>query len=118
MKTKRSLFVLLVVFLLTNAPAFAEDKSSDSTIKAKALGYWGNPRHSYLIKSDGIMYMCPRDICTTKNRWDVKGGQLYLDATPYQILVLTDSKFVYRSLDSNPYTVSWRRLTEKEAEGR
>ena len=38
---------------------FANEKLSDSTIKKKLLGYWGNPRHSYLIKSDGVMSHVP-----------------------------------------------------------
>jgi hypothetical protein len=106
-------FLFLTVWSL-----LAVEKLSDSAIKEKVLGYWGNARHSYLIKSDGVMYMCPRDISTTTNRWDVKGGKFYLDADPHEILVLTDKKFVYRSLGAKPFTVTWARLTEKEAEGK
>jgi len=97
---------------------FGSEKLSDSAIKEKLFGYWGNARHSYLIKSDGIMYMCPRDICTTTNRWDVRNGKFYLDSEPNEIVVLTDRKFVYRSLGAKPFTVTWARLTEKEAEGK
>ena len=97
---------------------FANEKLSDSAIKEKLLGYWGNARHSYLIKSDGVMYMCPRDISTTTNRWDVKDGKFYLDSDPHEIVVLTDKKFVYRTLGAKPFTFSWTRLTEKEAEGK
>jgi hypothetical protein len=114
MKTKLVLaFLSLIVSLI-----FAGEKLSDSAIKEKILGYWGNPRHSYLIKSDGVMYMCPRDISTTTNRWEVKDGKFYLDADPHEILVLNDKKFVYRSLGAKPFTVTWARLTEKEAEGK
>lgn len=116
MKTK---FVTILAFLFViGFPALAGEKLSDAEIKEKILGYWGNARHSYLIKSDGIMYMCPRDISTTTNRWDVKGGRFYLDSAPHEILVLTDRKFVYRATGSNPFTVTWGRLTEKEAEGK
>ena len=97
---------------------FANEKLSDSAIKKKLLGYWGNARHSYLIKSDGVMYMCPRDISTTTNRWDVKDGKFYLDSDAHEIVVLTDKKFVYRTLGAKPFTFSWTRLTEKEAEGK
>ena len=97
---------------------FAGEQLSDAATRQKILGYWGNARHSYLLKSDGIMYMCPRDISTTTNRWDVKDGRLYLDSTPHDILVLTDKKFVYRATGSKPFTVTWTRLTEKEAEGK
>ncbi len=116
MKTR---FIPISAFLfVTMFSALAGEKSSDSAIKEKILGYWGNARHSYLIKSDGIMYMCPRDISTTTNRWDVKEGRFYLDSDPHEILTLTDKKFVYRSTGSNPFTVTWARLTEKEAEGK
>jgi len=62
--------------------------------------------------------MCPRDICTTTNNWDVQDGKFYLDSHPNEIVVLTARKFVYRSLESKPFTVTWSRLTEKEAEGK
>lgn len=114
MKTK-----LIPAFLfLTAWSIFAGENLPDSVIKEKVLGYWGNARHSYLIKSDGVMYMCPRDISTTTNRWDVKNGRFYLDSDPHEILILTNKKFAYRSLGTKPFTVTWSRLTEKEAEGK
>jgi hypothetical protein len=116
MKTK--VLPVLAALLLPILSTVASEKLSDSAIKEKLLGYWGNARHSYLIKSDGIMYMCPRDISTTTNRWDVKGGQFYLDSDPHEIVVLTDKKFVYRSTGPKSFTVTWARLTEKEAEGK
>lgn len=110
-------FASLIVCLIIGA-ASAGEKLSDSVIKERVLGYWGNARHSYLIKSDGIMYMCPRDISTTTNRWEVKGGKFYLDSDPHEIITLTERKFVYRSLGPKPFTVTWARLTENEAEGK
>ena len=110
--------LVLAALALSAGIVFASEKLSDSAMKEKLLGYWGNARHSYLIKSDGVMYMCPRDISTTTNRWDVKDGKFYLDSDPHEIVVLTDKKFVYRTLGAKPFTVSWTRLTEKEAEGK
>ncbi len=72
------------------------DRPSDSAIKQKLLGYWKSPRHGYLIKSDGIMYMLPRKYATTTNRWDVRGGRFYQDGAACEIVTLTDKKFVYR----------------------
>jgi hypothetical protein len=114
MKTRALL--ILAILLCRLLPAFGEGKLSDAAIKAKLLGYWGNARHAYLIKNDGVMYMCPRDISTTTNRWEVKDGKFYLDTEPHEIVALTDAKFVYRSLGSKAFTVRWKRLTEKEAE--
>jgi hypothetical protein len=115
---KIKFIAVLAASLVPVLCTFAGEKLPDAAIKEKVLGYWGNARHSYLIKSDGIMYMCPRDISTTTNRWDVKGGQFYLDSDPHEIVVLTDKKFVYRSVGAKPFTVTWARLTEKEAEGK
>jgi hypothetical protein len=114
---KIKLVIVFPVLVVAGLCAFAGEKLSDSEIKEKVLGYWGNARHSYLLKSDGIMYMCPRDISTTTNRWDVKDGKFYLDSDPHEIVVLTDKKFVYRALGAKSFTVTWARLTEKEAEG-
>ena len=114
MKTRALL--ILVILLCRLLPAFGEGKLSDAAIKAKLLGYWGNARHAYLINNDGVMYMGARDISTTANRWEVKDGKFYLDAEPHEIVALTDAKFVYRSLGSKAFTVTWKRLTEKEAE--
>jgi hypothetical protein len=117
MKIKLTSLTVLLLFGVSLS-GLAADALSDSAIKEKILGYWGNARHSYLIKSDGIMYMCPRDISTTTNRWDVRDGMFYLDGDPHKIVSLTDQQFVYRSIGAKPFTVTWKRLTEKEAEGR
>jgi hypothetical protein len=113
----KTAFVLASLSLAAGI-AFAAERLSDSAIKDKLFGYWGNARHSYLLKSDGVMYMCPRDICTTTNQWDVQDGKFYLDSHPNEIVVLTAKKFVYRSLETKPFTVTWTRLSEKEAEGK
>lgn len=108
MKTKRTLPALVVVLVITSFSAAAGDKLSDSAIKQRLLGYWQSPRHGYLIKSDGIMYMCPRKYCTTTNRWDVKGGRFYQDSRSYEIVTLTDKKFVYRDTgkkNAMPFTL-------------
>jgi hypothetical protein len=116
MKKLTGLTVLLLIGVSLNG--LAADALSDTAIKEKILGYWGNARHSYLIKSDGIMYMCPRDISTTTNRWDVKDGMFYLDGDAHKIISLTDQQFVYRSTGAKPFTVTWKRLSEQQAEGR
>jgi hypothetical protein len=91
MKTKRLLLNLLTIFGMSLL-ATAGEKLSDAAIKQKLIGYWQSPRHGYLIKSDGVMYMLGG---TTTNRWDVKGGIYYED--PFDTIVLTNKKFVVRS---------------------
>jgi hypothetical protein len=108
---------LATLLCVINSASIADDRTSDSVIKEKLLGYWGNPRHSYLFKSDGIIYMCPRSISTTTNRWHVKGGLFYWDSEPNEILVLTNKKFVFRSTGDNRTTFTYKRVTKKEAEG-
>jgi hypothetical protein len=91
--------------------------SSDAEIKHRLLGYWESPRHGYLIKSDGIIYMCPRKYCTTTNTWDVKNGTFYWDSLPNEIISLTEKKFVYREEQGYHATYTLIRITAKEAEG-
>ena len=67
------LSILLVLCSISSV--FAGDKLSDGAIKKKLLGYWESPRHAYLIKSDGIMYMCPRKFATTTDKWDGGGNK-------------------------------------------
>jgi len=89
--------VTILSLLLSMAySVMAGEKMSDPEIKQKLLGYWKSPRHGYLIKSDGVMYMLPRKYATTTNRWDVRGGRFYQDAAACEIVTLTDKKFVYR----------------------
>jgi lysozyme inhibitor LprI len=91
---------------------------SDAEIKAKLLGYWQSPRHAYLLKSDGIMYMCPTNYATTKNTWDVKGGLFYQDGQPHRIVTLNRLEFVYEPINGAGDRFPLLRTTEKEAEGR
>ena len=104
-----------VLSLLLSMTSFvmAGEKMSDPEIKQKLLGYWKSPRHGYLIKSDGIMYMLPHKDATTTNRWDVRNGKFYQDGGPYEILSLTDKKFVYRVGSS---TATLIRSTKEEAD--
>jgi hypothetical protein len=64
----KQIFAILSVIAATTCFASAGEKLSDAQIKQKLLGYWKSPRHGYLIKSDGIMYMLPRKYATTTNR--------------------------------------------------
>jgi hypothetical protein len=96
--------------------AMAGDKLSDAAIKQKLLGYWKSPRHGYLIKSDGIIYMLPRKYATTTNHWDVKNGVFYWDGIPNEIISLDDKKCVYRSRDRNPMTFTLIRSTKEEVD--
>jgi hypothetical protein len=106
---------LKIVSLLLAVTCFAQagEKMSDPEIDQKLLGYWKSPRHGYLIKSDGIMYMLPRKYATTTNRWDVRGGRFYQDGSACEIVTLTDKKFVYR--DSRD-TYILTRSTKEEAD--
>jgi hypothetical protein len=116
MKTKFTL-LLLALALLACYPALAGEKLTDDAIKQKLLGYWGNARHSYLYKADGVRYMCPVEPGVTTNKWDVKNGLYYEDGVPYQILTLTDTKFTYHSTGKDSITCKYQRQTKKEAEG-
>ena len=90
--------------------AFADDSST----KRKLLGYWKSPRHGYLIKSDGIMYMLPRPPCTTTNSWDVNGGYFYQDGERYTILAINKLQFVYQSLNSDHTVFTLTRTSDHD----
>lgn len=109
----RVFFAACVACLL--ATTFARAAESDAALRQKLLGYWGNPRHSYLIAPDGFMYMCPRDISTTKMQWEVRDGKFYLDGKPHQIVTLTAKTFAFRG---DGVTFTYKRLTQQQAEGR
>lgn len=108
--------VAVPAFLFTCLLCAAGEKDSDAAIKRKLLGYWQSPRHAYLIKADGVIYMCPRSICTTTNRWDVRGGTFFWDSAPHDILTLTEKKFAYRPQGNPGPTYTLTRISEKEAE--
>jgi hypothetical protein len=116
MNKRFALFVAAAV-LLSVAPLFAGEKLSDAATREKLLGYWQSPRHAYLFKADGVVYMCPRSICTTTNKWDVKNGRFYWDGEANEILLLTNKKFSYRAVGKSGPTFTLDRTTEKEAEG-
>ena len=116
MKQKLTLFAIVAAVVFSGFTATAGDKPSDEAIKLKLLGYWQSPRHAYLIKSDGVVYMCPQSICTTKNRWDVKGGLFYWDSEPNNILTLTSKEFAYRRVGSNDEPFRLKRISKSEAE--
>ena len=110
-------FVLAKIFLLAVVScAIGGEKMSDAAIKEKLLGYWKSPRHGYLIKSDGIIYMLPRKYATTTNHWDVKNGLFYWDDSPNEIITLNDTKCVYRSRGPNAMTFTLIRSTKEEAD--
>jgi hypothetical protein len=117
MKTRVTLLTVIVPFLMTTlSSSMAGDKMSDPAIKQQLLGYWKSPRHEYLIKSDGLIYMLPRKYATTTNRWDVKDGLFYWDGLPHEIITLNDKRCVYRSRDRNPTTFTLIRSTKAEAD--
>ena len=62
------------------------------------------------------MYMCPRKFATTTDKWDVKDGHFYQLGHEYEIITLTDKKFVYRGVDEKHATYTLLRTTEKLAE--
>jgi hypothetical protein len=79
-KLKMALVVLLMAASLSHA--------DDASIKKQLLGYWKSPRHGYLLKSNGIMYMLPRPDATTTNTWDVRNGFFYQDGEALKIVAL------------------------------
>lgn len=94
-----------------------ERNPPDSEIKAKLLGYWRSPRHDYLLKSDGTMYICPTRE-GSKDKWDVKAGQFYQDGEPFKIVTFNDLEFAYQDLRDDQVIFTLLRTTETEAEGR
>lgn len=116
MKQMLPWFVVGLLVLAVSNSVLAGEKSSDAEIKEKLLGYWQSPRHAYLIEADGIIYMCPRSICTTTNRWDVKDGFFYWDSEPCEILKLNGKTFVYREVGADGAGYKLERITKEEAE--
>ncbi len=105
------------------ASAFANgapgsNSATDSAFKQKLLGYWKSPRHAYFYSKDGSMQMVGGD---PKNKWDIVNG-VYHEVEDdgrdyaYDIVTLTDNKFVYRSRDANPMTFTLSRISKREAE--
>jgi len=94
------------------------NSATDSALKQKLPGYWKSPRHAYFYSKDGSMQMVNGD---PKNKWNIVNGvyhELEDDgrAYDYDIITLTDDKFVYRSRGDNPTTFTLSRISQKEAE--
>jgi hypothetical protein len=79
----------------------AGEKMSDAEIRQKVVGYWSSGHHGWYIAPDGIMYMCPRSVCTTKPHWSVKDGKF----NGSEIITLTDKKIVTRDNLGNTETL-------------
>ena len=116
MRMLRQFLFLAAVLILTSPTLNAGETPSDAEIKTKLLGYWQSPRHAYLIEADGVVYMCPRSICTTTNRWDVKNGRFYWDSEPHEILTLDGQNFVYREVGASSEPYKLKRISAREAE--
>ncbi len=101
-----------------NAAPIQSNSATDSTFKQKLLGYWKSPRHAYFYSKDGSMQMVGGD---PKNKWDIVNG-VYHEVEDdgrdyaYDIVTLTDNKFVYRSRGDNPTTFTLGRISKREAE--
>jgi hypothetical protein len=101
----------LALVLLAVTVAHADD----AAIKKELLGYWASGRHIYWFKDDGIMYMMPRDIATTTNKWDVRNGLFYEDGQPSKIISLTRTQFKTQDVKGGPvYTL--KRVSKKDAD--
>jgi hypothetical protein len=93
MKTMTLTKIKMTLALLLLAATIAQ--ADDATIKKQLLGYWQSPRHGYLLKSNGIMYMLPRPGSTTTNTWDVRNVYFYQDGEALKIVVLNKYQFMY-----------------------
>jgi hypothetical protein len=92
--------------------------ATDAALKQKLVGYWKSPRHAYHYTDDGWVQMVSG---TTKNKWNIVDG-VYHDYEDdgrdyaYDIVTLTDDKFVYRSRGDDPTTFKLNRISPSEAE--
>ena len=82
----------------------------DATLIKKLLGYWSSPRHEYLFKNDGISYMVGG---TTKNKWKIEKGRYLQDGQTYEIVLLTDEKFIFRDLKNPSIQFTLARLSNE-----
>jgi hypothetical protein len=101
----------LVVVLMATSLAHADDAS----IKKQLLGYWRSPRHGYLLKSNGIMYMLPRPGTTTTNTWDVRNGFFYQDGEALKIVALNRFQFMYQQTSGDQIVFTLDRATAAQA---
>jgi hypothetical protein len=91
--------------------------ATDAALKQKLLGYWKSQKKIYNYTSDG---WCHQVNGRSKNQWDIVNNVYHDHETngrdfTYDILTLTDKKFVYRSR-AYPATFTLMRITEDEAE--
>lgn len=108
----RLLSVTALSLVFTASISMAGEKLSDAALKQKLLGYWQGPRYVFLYKSDGFCYPIGR--MGQKAHWAIKGGVYYEEGLPWDILTLTNKKFVYRFRGGE--TVSRTKMTDKEGE--
>jgi hypothetical protein len=101
----------LAVLFLATAMAGADDAG----IKKQLLGYWQSPRHGYLLKSNGIMYMLPRPGATTTNTWNVRGGYFYQDGEAFKIVALNKYQFMYQQLNADHIVFTLDRSTAEQS---
>ena len=94
---KKLLLTLTAIAGLTIANvAQAQIHRDDATVRAQLVGYWRSPRHEYLIKADGTMWMLPLDVASRPTgTWSVHNGYFYHDGERMPINVLTERRFVY-----------------------
>jgi hypothetical protein len=113
MKIINKLKMALVVLLMAASLSHADDAS----IKKQLLGYWKSPRHGYLLKSNGIMYMLPRPGATTTNTWDVRDGFFYQDGEALKIVALNKYQFMYQQTNGDRIVFTLDRSTAAQANG-
>jgi hypothetical protein len=107
-KIKMTLALLLLAATMAHA--------DDAALKKQLLGYWQSPRHGYLIKDNGIMYMLPRP-ATTKNTSDVRGGYFYQDGEAFKIVALNKFQFMYQQLNGDRIVFTLNRSIAEQANG-
>lgn len=111
--TKLVLTMLVVLFA-----AVPMVRADDAAIKKQLLGYWKSPRHGYLYKANGIVYMLPRPPSTSTSHWDVRHGVYYeMDGGrtyAYRIISLTEKEFKYAPLEGDPSPFTLVRSSAEE----
>jgi hypothetical protein len=119
MKIKLTRPALVLTLICAATAAAMADTASDAVMKRKLLGYWNSGRHAHLFKSDGTHYA---DVLTaaladgTPHHWDIRDGLYYDDGTSYKILMLTEKKFEFRSLDKSAALDVWGRCSKQDNE--
>jgi hypothetical protein len=116
----KTLLITLSVGLFVTAQATAAFGQTDASFKTDLLGYWQSPRHTYLLKSNGIMYMDPftEPVSSATFRWDVRGGLFYQEDEALKIITINKCCFVYQSIKDASEVFVFYRLTKAEARRR